>query len=884
MSAQTFASIHIIGLGGAGANIIQSLIESERLLSLLSAQDSRLACLAVDVADEDLASLMASHEKTLEKLENEGISADRLWLKTVHLRVNAFNSLLEFMEKYDSYLAKEGINVKDYKPWIQPSLQIPQLTDGVGRLRALGKALYSLNYYQYAEMNNILSMFKDRVLTSKNQPIVLLVFGLGGGTGSGMIFDLCRHLRAKLGSAIPIVGLAILPSSADNVLARGPAPYAALMDAELLFNRQLNNEVTSRFGEAYRNPFSSIFFLALDPVYNSKNSLPSAKKELDEAVGDTLNVLTRFDLADLLSRVGTNNDFGANWVHSIAYLRIRYPVDDYLRYLHQYLKSSETTGAFMDAKSDLLVGIDGVIKSRYSEVLELYRKHLISINSYRAETFEKEVDELVHRAGRYEVEFRKELKGVEAIVSCYGDRWSKSFEAMPFADDTVEHALLERIRHWGGEIRQIGKTHEEFTKSLPSYKQEFESSITASKFFTSSHIRQLRSYMDLIKLVGISIMTIDSYLRAKALADELVMRYSKDQSREGRRAVTIGESELVPLEKSVGSVLTRPETEVRMVEQFMPGIRLVRRSAENRFKEHSEEAESLRRQLTRKQTEELRLSSEIEKIRLDIGGRKKSLYQSLEKVKSEEASIRSTVEEMEAKSVHLRADLDLMLGLEKSLEATGQYRKKLASVVNGFNDLKNLNSSTTSASSYYERVVELSETEQEKIMERILREEEATLKAEGILKEIVDKDRFREVVKSYVRILGIPNYAGLDNTYRSDLMWATVGIPQDLWDQELQMILLSTLNVFSIIEASKSISVRQIPQIDPWTITFLVILAKARVDQVEKFSSMKNDAQAALKTEKGMFRSFLLEHSIQDSTEFISQLGTSIQTKRHQKS
>jgi hypothetical protein len=242
------------------------------------------------------------------------------------------------------------------------------------------------------------------------------------------------------------------------------------------------------------------------------------------------------------------------------------------------------------------------------------------------------------------------------------------------------------------------------------------------------------------------------------------------------------------------------------------------------------------------------------------------------------------VEEMEAKSVHLRADLDLMLGLEKSLEATGQYRKKLASVVNGFNDLKNLNSSTTSASSYYERVVELSETEQEKIMERILREEEATLKAEGILKEIVDKDRFREVVKSYVRILGIPNYAGLDNTYRSDLMWATVGIPQDLWDQELQMILLSTLNVFSIIEASKSISVRQIPQIDPWTITFLVILAKARVDQVEKFSSMKNDAQAALKTEKGMFRSFLLEHSIQDSTEFISQLGTSIQTKRHQKS
>ena len=45
-------------------------------------------------------------------------------------------------------------------------------------------------------------------------------------------------------------------------------------------------------------------------------------------------------------------------------------------------------------------------------------------------------------------------------------------------------------------------------------------------------------------------------------------------------------------------------------------------------------------------------------------------------------------------------------------------------------------------------MVELSEAEQVKIMAKILREQEEVLKGEGILKEIVDRDRFRSIVTS----------------------------------------------------------------------------------------------------------------------------------------
>ena len=123
-----------------------------------------------------------------------------------------------------------------------------------------------------------------------------------------------------------------------------------------------------------------------------------------------------------------------------------------------------------------------------------------------------------------------------------------------------------------------------------------------------------------------------------------------------------------------------------------------------------------------------------------------------------------------------------------------------------------------------------------------------------------------------MRIFSISSYAGLSENYRSDLIWATVGIPSGLWDQELQGFLNNSLNVFSSIESSKSISIRQLSQIDPWTITFLIIFAKARTDQIEKFTSMKNDTEAVSKAERVLFRSFLLEQGIQNIDELTMKL------------
>jgi hypothetical protein len=865
-----FSNIHLIGLGGTGANLIQTLLESARLQNLLQSEDFSIACLAIDVADGDLNNLQNAYKATLEKLASKGIPVEKLWVRALNIKFNTPDSLFEFMEKYDKYVEKEGIQIKNYQPWLKSSISIPPLAGGVGRQRALSKAVYNLNYFHYSELNSVMSVFKDRVLTSKFQPIVVVLFGLGGGTGSGMVMDFARHLRSKLGSSVPIIGMTILPSTADDLLARGPAPYNALMEMELFFNNTLNEQIVKKYGDAYKNPLNSLFFMALDPIYNNRNNLMTAKKELDDSVIDILNMFSSFDLADLLSRVGTNNDFGSNWIHSIAYLKIKYPVDDYMKYLHEYLQLADNAGELMNSKRDVLSKINDILNNRYNEFVELYKRQLIAVGGYRADTFNNDVEDVIHRGGKYESELRKQIKGLSDFAAYYNDKWNKTLMALNFSEDTVEYSVMQQINVFRERIVHIDKNYEDYNKTVQQFMSELENSLTASKFLTSTQIRQIRSYINLITLLAVAIDTTKSYLRSKALADELAIRYTKDKSRTGIRISTIGDTELLPLYKTAGVILTRAETEIKMSDNYVPSIKIIRKNIESRLKEESGDVESLQRQLNQKESEEKRIKNEVNKIWVDFDGKKRVLEKNLKNLQTELINIRSNYDEHKIVLESIRQEVEKMTLFEKSLEVTSTYRKNLNFVYTKTNELNAALSQITKTGNYYERVVELSEVEQVKIMDKILKEEESNLKGDGILKDIVDRDRFRDIVKSYVRIFSVANYVGLSDHYRTDLIWTTVSIPGGLWDQQLQGMLSNTLNVFSSVEASKSISIRQIDQIDPWTITFLVIFAKARMEDLEKFASMKSDADSVKKSERVLFRSLLLEQGIHDVSELAN--------------
>jgi hypothetical protein len=460
----------------------------------------------------------------------------------------------------------------------------------------------------------------------------------------------------------------------------------------------------------------------------------TAKKEIDEAITELFNLFMNFDLADMLSRVGTNNDFGSNWVHSVAYLKIRYPVDDYVRYMHEYLQLAENSGELVNGKKEVLAKINEILNNRYNELVELYRRHLIAINNYKADTFTTDVEDIVHRAGRYEVELKKQMRGVNEFASYYNKKWDKTIDSMVFPEDSVEHSVMAQLQIFRGKIDLIERNFEDYNKNLAAFLSELENSIAASKFLTSTQIRQIRSYINLIQLISVAIETVKIYLRTKALADELAIRYSKDQSKVGVRLMGLTETELLPLYKTAGVIMTRAETEIKMSEHYIPSIKIIRKNVENRFKGEAGEAESIQRLIAQKESEEKRIKGEISKVWLDFNGKKKVLEKNLRNLQTDLITLRGTIAEKNKEIDKIKDELDKMTQLEKSLEAASQYRKYLNYVYNKTNELNSMLSVITSTNNYYERVVELSEAEQVKIMDKILREEESKLKGEGILK------------------------------------------------------------------------------------------------------------------------------------------------------
>jgi hypothetical protein len=875
MSANRYASIHIVGLGGTGTNIIHSIIESERFLSTISSEDLHQAFLAIDIADGDIESLQEAYKRLGQKMMSRGIPLDRIWLKTVKIRFSTPDALFEFINRYDKILSSEGVYIENFRPWVHSAMTIPPLAGGVGRQRALSKAIYLLNYYYYEELSGIIASFKDRVLTSRYTPIVTIVFGLGGGTGGGIVFDFARHLRAKLGTAVPIIGIAVLPSSADDYLARGPAPYTALLELELLMNNDLNQKVAEIYGSIYRNPFNAFFFIALEPVYNTKNNLIEAKKELDEMLSEILNLLSRFDLADLMSRIGTNNMFGPNWVHTMGYLKIRYPVDGYIRYQKDFLSLLERIGSYMALKKDLVDRIRSILDAKYQELVEILRAHLIELGSYNPETFENEVEDLIRRGGKYDVDLRAQIRALQDFVSYYNSKYSKAVRAIRFPEDKIEYGVVKKIEDLIEVMSNISNTYEAVAEiSL----DEIEQGIVSGRGFTIKQIGLLRSYLSFVKLVSSGINSIKIYLRARSLAEELIKRYGKAQTKEAQTVKQINEVELSQLFSALQTLLSMPEMEAKTLDQVTLGLRVLRKNLEDQYRDKDSLVEHTKRLLSQKEAEEKQIRNEIRSIKIDLAGRRKKLERQLASIQSEINILRTRLEEQERDAERSKRIYELARDLVAGLEVTSEYRKHLVQIASTEREINTLMSEITKTAKFYERVVELSEAEQMRIMEKILKEEEASLRGDEILNEIIDRDRFRATIERLIRILSIPTQVGLVNNFRTDLIWVTVSIPEKLWDQDLQMKLVNILAPNLKIEASKGITVRQIPQVDPWTISILVIVAKAKIEDLEMFHAMKRDASETRKAERPLFRSYLIEHWSRD----IEELKLLIETKKAQ--
>ena len=164
---------------------------------------TRLSLLAIDIADPEIRSLQETNEQIGRSMIKAGIPQERMRLIAQSVKFPTAEAMFDFInQKYGEYLIGEGSKLETFVPWLQTTMAIPPMAGGAGRRRALAKAIYALNYYQLGIIRNCINAFKEQALSSIVTPTVVLVYGLGGGTGSGVFFDFARHLRKVLGSGV----------------------------------------------------------------------------------------------------------------------------------------------------------------------------------------------------------------------------------------------------------------------------------------------------------------------------------------------------------------------------------------------------------------------------------------------------------------------------------------------------------------------------------------------------------------------------------------------------------------------------------------------------------------------------------------------------------
>jgi len=863
--------VHMVGLGGAGTNIVESFLKHEKTLELLESGVTRLSLMALDVADPDIKSLVDTHGGVIDLMKRRGIPAERLSLIAKSIKFPSAEAMFDFVHhKFREHLVNEGIRIQKYNPWLPSTMAIPPLAGGAGRRRSLAKAIYDLNYYQLGIIKSLVNMFKDHALSSITSPIVLVVFGLGGGTGSGIVFEFARHMRKALGSGVPFIALCVLPCAGDDPPAKGHSAYNAINELSVLINRRKNERVTEALGDEYRNPFNAILFLPLMPAYSKTGNILRARDEIDEMIVEMIYVLMDFDMADLLMGIGTEVGLTDNSIHTLSMVKVNYPVDSYVEAFKSNLEKMQQLSEIRVEKLEVLDLLNSILEIKHGEVRERYRQYLITTNSYIENEFDDRIKNIIYGSPRFEEDLSLYVRGIEEQIK----RWIE--EALQFIstiklvsqEGTIEDSIAKLTLHRDdanildsleGLMRNVSKTHLDFSERKAAIYERLQQLIPSSQLLTVRQKKLLEDFMNLTNLTERVLRILRFYNEIRHLNDAVMRRY-EILPREEEPPISFNEikAELTTLYHILQLMIKSPSDEVKMIDEHLTYLQAI--LGKLRGRKETLENEIIRLGERGKRREFDRAKFEKEASKFSLFGRKRYAREKLREVERELMAISEEVTLIDGEIEGTGKLTDLYLELSKKLEVTSEYRKKMNAVLELSREYQRRLSQIIRPRSFYERTTELTQDEQAKIIYKILAEQEDALSREGILTEILDVEHFRDYMKSVIRIYRTPNIMGMKPSFRSDYLWVTVQAPQGLWDIDLTQELYTALAGYVTSDVSKTITTRVIDARDPWVIRIIVIGGRGLVENLAPYDEMERLNRSASDFERGLTRSFLVEH------------------------
>jgi hypothetical protein len=826
---------------------------------------TRLSLLAIDIADPEIRSLQETYEQIGRSMIKAGIPQERMRLIAQSVKFPTAEAMFDFInQKYGEYLIGEGSKLETFVPWLQSTMAIPPMAGGAGRRRALAKAIYALNYYQLGIIRNCINAFKEQALSSIVTPTVVLVYGLGGGTGSGVFFDFARHLRKVLGSGVAIIAFVITPCGGDDPPAKGCSAFVAMNELSLLLNKDYNEYVTKTYGEIYRNPLNALIYLPLLPAFSKVGNIVSARQEMDQMVVDLLYVLMDFDLADLLGGIGTEVGLTNNSSHTLGMTKVTYPVEDYIMAYKLNFEGMQLLQESRKEKLDILEEINNVIKVDSDITRELFKNYLIKTGTFNEEQFEEKLKTTINSNPRLEDDTTLHVKGTEIQVKNWLADIMKFLSTIklmgkigPIEESIIDLTLRKegnrRLDNLEVLLTTLTKTHLDFPQRKAAIVERLHQLIPSSQVFTLRQKKVLEDLVNIAELAERSLTILKFYDETRYLTDALMRYYEVlpecKAELEDLNAIQV---ELGTIYLIIQLMLRTPADESRMIDEHLTYVNEILTQRMQKRGNFDNEVIRVQEIKKRKEFDKTKMERQVRKF---LSGKRYAREQlldidrELKRVEQEEAFALENLEKVDA-------TIKLYEKLAKRFELVSDYRKRLNKIVDLHHEYNDKIAEISSQKPYFEKSADLTEREQLKIIFKILTEQEDTLTREVIFKQILDMDHFKDYMKSVIRAFKTPSIMGFKPTYKTDYIWVTISTPPNMWSEDLSQEVYTALAGYVTSEVSRTITVRVIESRDAWTTRVMVVGGRGRPEDMESFDEMQLLYSKSSDFERHLSRSF----------------------------
>ena len=597
-------------------------------------------------------------------------------------------------------------------------------------------------------------------------------------------------------------------------------------------------------------------------------------------VVDMLYTLMDFDLADLMGGIGTEVGLTNNSAHTLGMMKVMYPVEEYISAYKLNFEGLQLMQESRKEKLLILNEIGDVINIDHDVTRELFKNYLIKTGTYNEEQFEEKLKSVINSNPRLEDDTTLHVKGVEIQVKNWLSEIMKFLSTIKLMGKTgpIEDAIINlTLRKEGSRkidnlevlLNNLTKNHLEFRERKATILERLAQLIPTSQMFTVRQKKILDDFVNLAEIAQKSLDLMKSYDETRYLTDALIRYYEVlpecQAELDDLRDI---QAELATIYLVIQLMLRTPFDEAKMIDEHMTFINEI--LAKRMQKRGNFDNEVMRVQETKKRKEFDKEKMERQ-LRKFFGGKRYAreqlldLDRELKRIEQEESFVIDNLNKVDS-------TIKLYEKLTKRFELTSEYRKRLTKIADISKEYNEMIDEIVSPKKYFEKSADLTESEQLKIIFKILTEQEESLTREVIFKDILDMEHFKDYLKSIVRVFKTPSVMGYKPTYKTDYIWVTIESPPNMWTEDMSQEIYTALAGYVTSEVSRTITVRVVESRDPWTTRVLVVGGRGKPEDMESFDEMQLLYNKSNDFERHLSRSYLLEHGV-SATQIIKQLN-----------